>query len=120
MRISITIFSEDGENYNQSDINYTFINDPIDPENLDLIYTFIEMLYNSYGDITSQEETFISNEEYETLEKNYNSIECPICLVKTRDNIKLECGHIYCNSCSYKWFKTENKKTCPTCRKKIF
>ena len=44
MRISITIFSEDGENYNQSDINYTFINDPIDPENLDLIYTFIEML----------------------------------------------------------------------------
>lgn len=115
MRIGVTIFSSDGEIY------YSFVNDPIDPENLEIIYAWIEMLYNTYNNLDeNEEETYITLEEYESLEKNYNKIECPICFSSTYDNINLNCGHSYCNNCGYKWFKTENKKTCPTCRKKIF
>jgi len=42
--------------------------------------------------------------------------ECPICLEDSKANIKLECGHEYCNDCLDKMPYNNN---CSVCRKKV-
>jgi len=60
----------------------------------------------------------VSLENFEKLEKCNEVTNCGICFENMKDNIKLNCDHIYCNRCIKKWL-TEKSNTCPTCRKEI-
>ena len=60
----------------------------------------------------------VSLENFEKLEKCNKVTDCGICFENMKDNIKLNCDHIYCNRCIKKWL-TEKSNTCPTCRKEI-
>ena len=60
----------------------------------------------------------VSLENFEKLEKFNKVTDCGICFENMKDNIKLNCDHIYCNRCIKKWL-TEKSNTCPTCRKEI-
>ncbi len=96
------------------------------PQQISTLNTQIgEIYHNILNTISSilndnNDEENVTTEQFMTIEKNYKQIECPICLNKTRDNLILNCNHKFCNSCLYKWIKVENKKTCPSCRDKIF
>ena len=49
--------------------------------------------------------------------KSLNDNNCSICMDSLKNPIMLECTHIYCGSCIFKWVK--NNKNCPHCRKSI-
>ena len=51
-----------------------------------------------------------------------HSAECIICLEAIQPNTLFltNCGHFFCKKCIEDYKKTENGKTCPTCRKSIF
>ena len=117
MRLHITYISENGERISSENVFSNYI---LEPNNIDTINRFIEIIYENYNNLNENEEESVSNEQYMSLTKYYKVIECPICFGFTNDNITLKCNHSYCNDCLYKWVKTENKKTCPTCRKNIF
>jgi len=62
-------------------------------------------------------ETYSADEEgtrkyYENIEKFRKRLECPVCLTNER-KIRLDCGHMLCNSCSARVDK------CPECRTPI-
>jgi len=60
----------------------------------------------------------ITVENFEKLEKCNDITNCSICFENIKDNVKLNCGHIYCSVCIKKWL-TERSNTCPTCRAEI-
>ena len=60
----------------------------------------------------------VSLEDFEKLEKCVEVTSCGICFEDMKDNIKLNCYHVYCNRCIKKWL-TEKSNTCPTCRTQI-
>ena len=60
----------------------------------------------------------ISLESFQRLEKCKDISNCSICFENMKDNIKLNCNHIYCENCIKKWL-TERSNTCPTCRIEI-
>tara|TARA_B100000686_G_C16590397_1_gene863007 strand:- start:32 stop:466 length:435 start_codon:yes stop_codon:yes gene_type:complete len=90
----------------------------------DSIHTFfsvqrvIEMINNMELTTSNISKPTISNENFERLEKCNELTNCSICFENMKDNIKLNCEHIYCNRCIKKWL-TEKSNTCPTCRKEI-
>ena len=43
--------------------------------------------------------------------------ECIICQDKPEEPVALECGHIFCYKCAYRWLKDHN--SCPFCRAQI-
>mgnify|MGYP003335703085 CR=1 FL=1 len=51
-----------------------------------------------------------------------NSIECSLCMtrISSKNVIKTDCGHNFCNTCINTWknycFNRGNHATCPTCR----
>jgi hypothetical protein len=112
-------FLYDNDNDNDNGIN---ISDMI--EEFDSIHTFfsvqrvIEMINNMEFTTSNIPKPTISNENFERLEKCNELTNCSICFENMKDNIKLNCDHIYCNRCIKKWL-TEKSNTCPTCRKEI-
>lgn len=40
---------------------------------------------------------------------------CPICLDICKNPVVASCGHVYCWSCLYEWYK-ESKHECPQCK----
>ena len=60
----------------------------------------------------------ISLQSFEKLEKCKDISNCSICFENMKDNIKLICNHVYCESCIKKWL-TEKSNTCPICRTEI-
>ena len=78
----------------------------------------IHMLNQSLLQENSIVKPKVSLENFERLEKCNEVTNCCICFENMEDNIKLNCEHIYCNSCIKKWL-TEKSNTCPTCREEI-
>ena len=44
---------------------------------------------------------------------------CAICMDILQDPILLECTHMFCGGCIFRWFNKDNNKNCPNCRKFI-
>tara|TARA_B100000900_G_scaffold398828_1_gene400658 strand:- start:20089 stop:20517 length:429 start_codon:yes stop_codon:yes gene_type:complete len=93
-------------------------------EEFDSIHTFfsvqrvIEMINIMEGTASNISKPTISIENFEKLEKCNDVTDCSICFENKKENIKLNCEHIFCNRCIKKWL-TEKSNTCPTCRKEI-
>lgn len=122
--LSITPMSQSEYSHRQNENNSynSNIRDMI--EEFDSIHTFfaiervIEMINNMETMVSNTSKPTISIENFEKLEKCNNVTDCSICFENKKDNIKLNCEHIYCNRCIKKWL-TEKSNTCPTCRKEI-
>ena len=72
-------------------------------------------------ELMGQVEKGLTNDEIKKKSRriliNKEDMSCPICLENMKDVdrcLKLDCGHIFCEKCIYKWF--ERKKTCPVCK----
>lgn len=122
--LSITPMSQSEYSLRQSE-DYSYnstINDMM--AEFDSIHTFfsvqrvIEMINNMEMMVSNISKPTISIENFEKLEKCNDVTDCSICFENKKDNIKLNCEHIYCNRCIKKWL-TEKSNTCPTCRKEI-
>ena len=93
-------------------------------EEFDSIHTFfsvqrvIEMTNIMEGTASNISKPTVSIENFEKLEKCNDVTDCSICFENKKENIKLNCEHIFCNRCIKKWL-TEKSNTCPTCRKEI-
>tara|TARA_B100000927_G_scaffold178285_1_gene143610 strand:+ start:8520 stop:8948 length:429 start_codon:yes stop_codon:yes gene_type:complete len=93
-------------------------------EEFDSIHTFfsvqrvIEMINIMEGTASNISKPTVSIENFEKLEKCNDVTDCSICFENKKENIKLNCEHIFCNRCIKKWL-TEKSNTCPTCRKEI-
>mgnify|MGYP001335467249 FL=1 len=93
-------------------------------EEFDSIHTFfsvqrvIAMINNMEMTTSNILKPTISIENFEKLEKCNDITDCSICFENKKENIKLNCEHIFCNRCIKKWL-TEKSNTCPTCRKEI-
>jgi len=46
--------------------------------------------------------------------KNTKTNNCAICMDTIKNPVMLECTHLYCAACIFRWIKTANN--CPTCR----
>ena len=93
-------------------------------EEFDSIHTFfsvqrvIEMINIMEGTASNISKPTVSIENFEKVEKCNDVTDCSICFENKKENIKLNCEHIFCNRCIKKWL-TEKSNTCPTCRKEI-
>jgi hypothetical protein len=74
---------------------------------------FISDYINSYYD-----DDKLSQEDFEKLNKVDRDFECNICFNEKHSGILLDCNHVFCETCLREWL-TNNKKTCPTCRKEV-
>ncbi len=122
--LSITPMSQSEYSLRQGE-NYSYNSDIHDMiGEFDSIHTFfsvqrvIEIINNMEIMTSNISKPTVSIENFEKLEKCDNMTDCSICFENKKDNIKLNCGHIYCNRCIKKWL-TEKSNTCPTCRKEI-
>lgn len=75
----------------------------------DFISNYIDSYYTEYK---------LSEEDFEKLNRIDKEYECNICMEEKNKGIKLDCNHIFCENCLKEWL-TNNKKTCPTCRKEV-
>ncbi len=123
--LSITPMSQREYSLRQSDDFSHISSDMYDMiTEFDSVHTFfsvqrvIEMINNMEMMTSNISKPTVSIENFEKLEKCNNMTDCSICFENMKDNIKLNCGHIYCNRCIKKWL-TEKSNTCPTCRKEI-
>jgi pyruvate formate-lyase activating enzyme-like uncharacterized protein len=62
------------------------------------------------------ERDVMNEEDFQNLEKTDSENNCPICFLDTKDNIILNCKHVFCESCIKEWL-IKNKNNCPICRK---
>ena len=50
-------------------------------------------------------------------------VECGICYDEnsktSKDNLKLDCEHIFCKNCVFQWIIEHDKNSCPFCRQEI-
>ena len=44
---------------------------------------------------------------------------CSVCMEQPIEPVSLNCEHIFCKSCIYRWMFTQNEPTCPMCRSTI-
>lgn len=51
--------------------------------------------------------------------QSLNENSCAICMDILHEPILLECTHMFCGSCIFKWLNKDNNKNCPNCRKNI-
>lgn len=106
------------EDYSYNSNIQDIINEFSDIHTFFSIQRVIEMINNMEMIASNISKPTISIENFEKLEKCNDVTECSICFENKKDNIKLNCEHIYCNRCIKKWL-TEKSNTCPTCRKEI-
>lgn len=50
---------------------------------------------------------------------NRIDLECSICLDSCLEPLLLDCNHIFCESCVFKWLIYGSNRACPICRKNI-
>jgi hypothetical protein len=83
-----------------------------------LIVSFRGRTFYYFDEETSPKKSVISKNQFESFEKNCNSIACPICMEDSDENIILPCDHVFCSKCIEKWL-LKNTDTCPNCRKSV-
>ena len=83
-----------------------------------ILNTHLNELISNYIDEIYKSNNTLTEDDFSKLNVIKQNIECAICMENKDIGIKLECEHIYCVECIKKWL-TENKKTCPYCRKEV-
>jgi len=71
-----------------------------------------DVIYSCYSEYK------LSQGDFDKLQEICKEFECGICIEDNETGIQLECNHIFCKDCLKRWL-TENKKTCPVCRKEV-
>lgn len=79
---------------------------------MDLITTLCELYPTRFKYDKSKRTGFIIKRSKKIKEKN-----CHICLCELKDDVLLNCGHLFCEGCINEWLKKHF--TCPICRKNI-
>jgi hypothetical protein len=78
-----------------------------------ILTEFISDYINSFYN-----ESRLSGEDFNRLNKIKEDFECNICMEDKTEGILLKCNHLFCQPCIKQWL-TNNKSTCPTCRKEV-
>jgi len=51
--------------------------------------------------------------------RSFKENSCAICMDILQNPVLLECTHMFCGACIFKWYNKNNKKDCPNCRMTI-